>query len=212
MVRKRGISPKLDLVFKKIFGDKKNSDILSDFLSAVLGVTNIESIEILDNEMISDVFVEKFSRLDLRINLNGNTSINVEIQVKNYENYKDRTLFYWSKLYTQGFKEGYGGEPCFFVLRDFSQFGTGNLPKLRPISIRIANDLRPLVFMPFERLHGCLLHSRPALRPVAACAGIRIFIALAPLRSTIVIVGFLPACHKPSPGIVDTGGFYSGFP
>ena len=29
MVRKRGISPKLDLVFKKIFGDKKNSDILS---------------------------------------------------------------------------------------------------------------------------------------------------------------------------------------
>ena len=48
--------------------------------------------------------------------------------------------------------------------------------------------------------------------PVAACAGIRIFIALAPLRSTIVIVGFLPACHKPSPGIVDTGGFYSGFP
>ena len=106
MVRKRGISPKLDLVFKKIFGDKKNSDILSDFLSAVLGVTNIESIEILDNEMISDVFVEKFSRLDLRINLNGNTSINVEIQVKNYENYKDRTLFYWSKLYTQGFKEG----------------------------------------------------------------------------------------------------------
>lgn len=56
--------------------------------------------------MISDVFVEKFSRLDLRINLNGNTSINVEIQVKNYENYKDRTLFYWSKLYTQGFKEG----------------------------------------------------------------------------------------------------------
>ena len=106
MVRKRGISPKLDLVFKKIFGDKKNSDILSDFLSAVLGVTDIESIEILDNEMISDVFVEKFSRLDLRINLNGNTSINVEIQVKNYENYKDRTLFYWSKLYTQGFKEG----------------------------------------------------------------------------------------------------------
>ena len=98
----------------------------------------------------------------------------------------------------------------FFVLRDFSQFGTGNLPKLRPISIRIANDLRPLVFMPFERLHGCLLHSRPALRPVAACAGIRIFIALAPLRSTIVIVGFLPACHKPSPGIVDTGGFYPG--
>lgn len=89
------------------------------------------------------------------------------------------------------------------MLRDFSQFGTGNLPKLRPISIRIANDLRPLVFMPFERLHGCLLHSRPALRPVAACAGIRIFIALAPLRSTIVIVGFLPACHKPPPGIVD---------
>ena len=61
MVRKHGISPKLDLVFKKIFGDKNNSDILSDFLSSILGVTNIKNIEILDNEMISDVFVEKFS-------------------------------------------------------------------------------------------------------------------------------------------------------
>ena len=88
----------------------------------------------------------------------------------------------------------------------------GNLPTLQLISIRIANDLRLFVFGPLDRPHGSLLHSRPALRPVAACAGIRIFIALAPLRSTIVIVGFLPACHKPSPGIVDTGGFYSGFP
>ncbi len=99
--------PNLTLCLRRFSGIRKIPIYFhSDFLSAVLGVKNIESIEILDNKMISDVFVEKFSRLDLRINLNGNTSINVEIQVKNYENYKDRTLFYWSKLYTQDFKEG----------------------------------------------------------------------------------------------------------
>lgn len=103
MSKKSKVTPKLDLVFKKIFGNAKNTDILADFLATVLGigVDEITSIEILDNEMIPETLASKFSRLDLKLTLNGKTSVNIEIQVLNYSNYKERTLFYWAKVYTE---------------------------------------------------------------------------------------------------------------
>lgn len=103
MSKKAKVTPKLDLVFKKIFGNVKNTDILADFLATVLGigVDEITSIEILDNEMIPETLASKFSRLDLKLTLNGRTSVNIEIQVLNYSNYKERTLFYWAKVYTE---------------------------------------------------------------------------------------------------------------
>ena len=36
----------------------------------------------------------------MRITINHTTSVNIEIQVLNYGNYKERTLFYWAKMYT----------------------------------------------------------------------------------------------------------------
>lgn len=102
MSKKSKVTPKLDLVFKKIFGDVRNTDILADFLATVLEInpSEITEIEILDNEVVPDVLISKFSRLDLRITINRTTSVNIEIQVLNYGNYKERTLFYWAKMYT----------------------------------------------------------------------------------------------------------------
>ena len=102
MSKKSKVTPKLDLVFKKIFGDVRNTDILTDFLATVLEInpSEITEVEILDNEIIPDVLISKFSRLDLKITINRTTSVNIEIQVLNYGNYKERTLFYWAKMYT----------------------------------------------------------------------------------------------------------------
>ena len=102
MSKKSKVTPKLDLVFKKIFGDVRNTDILADFLATVLAIkpSDISQIEILDNEIIPDILLSKFSRLDLRITINKVTSVNIEIQILNYGNYKERTLFYWAKMYT----------------------------------------------------------------------------------------------------------------
>ena len=102
MSKKSKVTPKLDLVFKKIFGDVRNTDILADFLATVLEINpeDITSIEILDNEIIPDILLSKFSRLELRITINKDTSVNIEIQVLNYGNYKERTLFYWAKMFT----------------------------------------------------------------------------------------------------------------
>ena len=102
MSKKSKVTPKLDLVFKKIFGDVRNTDILADFLATVLAIkpSDISQIEILDNEIIPDILLSKFIRLDLTITINKVTSVNIEIQILNYGNYKERTLFYWAKMYT----------------------------------------------------------------------------------------------------------------
>lgn len=93
--------PKLDLVFKKIFGDINNVDLLTDFLSSILDVSadSIQKVEVIDNEVIPDTIEKKFSRLDLLIMVN-NEYVNIEIQVNNYNDFKERTLFYWAKVYT----------------------------------------------------------------------------------------------------------------
>lgn len=39
----------------------------------------------------------KFSRLDLSLRVDDRL-VNVEIQVKEHADYRDRTLFYWAKL------------------------------------------------------------------------------------------------------------------
>ena len=102
MSKKSKVTPKLDLVFKKIFGDVRNTDILTDFLATVLEInpSEITEVEILDNEVVPDILISKFSRLDLKITINRTASVNIEIQVLNYGNYKERTLFYWAKMYT----------------------------------------------------------------------------------------------------------------
>lgn len=102
MSKKSKVTPKLDLVFKKIFGNVNNTDILTDFLATVLNINpnEITNVEILDNEMIPDTLMNKFSRLDLKLTINKTTSVNIEIQVLNYGNYKERTLFYWAKMFT----------------------------------------------------------------------------------------------------------------
>lgn len=103
MSRKSKVTPKLDLVFKKIFSDTKNTDILIDFISTILGInpSSITDIEILDNELKPESLDEKFCRLDIKITINKQTVINIEMQVLNYHNYKERVLFYWAKLFIE---------------------------------------------------------------------------------------------------------------
>ncbi|MCD7800159.1 MAG: Rpn family recombination-promoting nuclease/putative transposase, partial [Ruminococcus sp.] len=103
----RFANPKLDLVFKKIFGDANNSDLLISLLCAILKISpnSIKHIEIIDNEIVPDVLNKKFSRLDLLLQIE-NEYINIEIQVDNYGNYKERTLYYWSKVYSEQLGKG----------------------------------------------------------------------------------------------------------
>jgi len=99
------LSPKLDIVFKKIFTE--NLDLLQHFVASMLSIPmhEITGIELTNPEMPPDEADAKFSRLDLRLSL-ATRQIDIEIQVKKMLGYAHRSLFYWAKLFTSDLKTG----------------------------------------------------------------------------------------------------------
>ncbi|HAT4296568.1 TPA: Rpn family recombination-promoting nuclease/putative transposase, partial [Clostridium perfringens] len=92
----------IDFVFKKIFGTEKNKPILINFLNAVIKPTTpIKDVEIKNNDIDKDFIEDKFSRLDVKATTSNKEHINIEIQVKNEYNMIQRTLYYWSKMYSE---------------------------------------------------------------------------------------------------------------
>ena len=89
---------KLDIIFKRVFGDSKNDKIIKAFLSALLEIPaqHINAVTIENVELPPDELEQKFSRLDLRLDVDGKT-VNIEIQVNFQYDYRERTLFYWAK-------------------------------------------------------------------------------------------------------------------
>ena len=92
------LKPKNDYVFKKIFGDERNKDILIAFLKAILKI-DIKDVQILNSELPKENIADKKSILDIRATIDNNVEIDVEIQVARTIYMPQRSLYYWSKIY-----------------------------------------------------------------------------------------------------------------
>lgn len=95
------MSPKIDFVFKLIFGDEKNKKVLGAFLSAVLKMSEEEflDIELLNTELLKEFKEDKKGILDVRVKTRKEEHIDIEIQILPTKFMPERTLFYWSKMY-----------------------------------------------------------------------------------------------------------------
>ena len=101
------LDPKMDFVFKNIFGSEKNPKILISFLNATLKPKYlITAVEIKNTDLNKDYIEDKFSRLDVKATTSNDEVINIEIQLKNEYNMIKRSLYYWSKLYSEQLNEG----------------------------------------------------------------------------------------------------------
>jgi hypothetical protein len=102
------MSPKNDFVFKSIFGDEKNKDILSAFLSAVMGIKKVEleDLQLVNLELQREFLEDKLGILDVRVKLKDGTDIDIEIQLSYTKYMAERSLYYWSKMYTSNIKKG----------------------------------------------------------------------------------------------------------
>ena len=106
-MERRLLNPKIDFVFKKIFGSEKHPGVLISFLNAVLKPkNNITDVEIKNTDIDKSYIEDKFSRLDVKAVTSKNEIINIEIQLKNEYNMIQRILYYWSKLYEEQLEEG----------------------------------------------------------------------------------------------------------
>ena len=85
-----------DVIFKRVFTKKEKSEILEDFLSSILNV-KIKKAIVKNAEIPKDALKEKLSVLDIRAETDNNKIVDVEMQVKNKYNTKQRGVYYMSK-------------------------------------------------------------------------------------------------------------------
>ena len=99
------ITPKIDMVFKRIFGSPKNKDILKDFLESILEI-EIKDVNLdLATEFMPDYREGKISRIDVRAELEDGTQVNVEVQSDKRKYSEARCFQYWSKLYSSNIEK-----------------------------------------------------------------------------------------------------------
>ena len=101
------VKAKLDVIFKRLFADEDNLDLLHDFLSSLLEIPHdsITNIVVQNPEIMPESVSGKFSRMDLKLTVNDSL-VNVEMQIKDEPDFRDRVLFYWAKLYSGDLKSG----------------------------------------------------------------------------------------------------------
>lgn len=98
-----------DYIFKRVFSKKENEDILKDLLESILEIRieKIETIETIEEVEIAPERIEdRIGVLDLKATVNENTTVDIEIQVKDYHNMIERSTFYVAGLYHTGLKRG----------------------------------------------------------------------------------------------------------
>lgn len=104
--KKKIDSLKNDVIFKAFFGRKGNEEFLIDFLKGLLKI-DIKEIIIRDEVSLERLNKdEKAGRLDLQAILDNGTIVNIEMQLQNEYNIKERTTFYSSKVISKETKRG----------------------------------------------------------------------------------------------------------
>ncbi|MDR3296597.1 MAG: Rpn family recombination-promoting nuclease/putative transposase [Clostridiales Family XIII bacterium] len=99
---------KLDFVFKLIFGDQRNVDILAGFLKAILDIPEdeYERLTIVDPYVKKETEDDKYGVLDVKIHTKSGSVIHVEVQIDPIPEMDERALYYQSKMITEQMKSG----------------------------------------------------------------------------------------------------------
>lgn len=99
------LSPKSDVAFKELM---RNKAVCRYFISDVLGIP----LEEIKKVWLENTFLSRRSRrekegiLDVRLLLNNDRRINIELQIKEVPAWDKRSLFYLSKMYSDGVHAG----------------------------------------------------------------------------------------------------------
>lgn len=102
------LSPKSDVIFKKIFGETENIDILSGFLMAALDIPReeYERIEIVDPHLKRETPDDKLGILDILLHTRSGMRIDIEIQVLPVKAMPERVTYYAARLLANQMSSG----------------------------------------------------------------------------------------------------------
>ena len=104
------ISPKTDFAFKKIFGSIHSQNILISFLNAIVYSNQniIQSLKIINpyNPGVTNTLKETY--LDVKAVLDNGTTVIIEMQVLNVEDFEKRVIYNLAKAYGNQLDIGQG--------------------------------------------------------------------------------------------------------
>jgi len=97
-----------DYIFKLIFGDQRNVDILAEFLKSVLDIPDSEydRITVVDPHVKKESSNDKYGILDVKVHTKSGNVIHIEIQVCPIPEMKQRSLYFLSKMVTEQMSSG----------------------------------------------------------------------------------------------------------
>ena len=117
--------PKVDFCFKELMNNPK---VRKGFIAAVLGKdpSEIRETTLIPTELRRESADDKLGILDVMVELENGTKLNMEMQVLNFDFCPNRVLFYECKIYAGQIKKGESYEvlkPCIHVsILDFIHF------------------------------------------------------------------------------------------
>ena len=101
------MNPLNDFVFKTLM---KEPALITSFLEAILDPTDaplLTGLTITDDAALTrELIRDKTGRLDLKVTTPGGMTIDLEVQRANQYNMTQRTLFYWTRLFTENLQQG----------------------------------------------------------------------------------------------------------
>ena len=99
------MKPKIDFAFKEIMTDEKAR---IGFLSAMLKLNpeDIKETTLLNTSLRKTYEDDKLGILDVRVLMNDDTEIDIEVQLSELSVWAERSLFYLAKMYTEQINPG----------------------------------------------------------------------------------------------------------
>ncbi|NOQ65236.1 MAG: Rpn family recombination-promoting nuclease/putative transposase [Methyloprofundus sp.] len=106
---KHAIDPKVDCVFKALLGSPENSNLLVNFINAMLGehlAHPVQQVEILNPYNEREFLNDKLSIVDIKAQDTEKQFFQIEIQLANFLSLPARILYNWADIYRQQLKSG----------------------------------------------------------------------------------------------------------
>ena len=94
-----------DIVFKRVFSKEGNEGILKALLEAILDV-KIQSVIVKNPEMPKDLYDSKAGVMDIKVEVDANTVVDIEMQVRDEYNIEERSTFYLTSSSSETVKVG----------------------------------------------------------------------------------------------------------
>ena len=104
-VKKKILSPKLDVVFQALFGEVGSERITRRFLQSILK-EEVTEVDLSQNVILRRKREDdKLGILDIIAKINKKEYCNIEMQLVNTGEIKERMLYYWSRIFSKQLKK-----------------------------------------------------------------------------------------------------------